>query len=449
MLSAQDTQLLTRVGPGAPMGDLLRRYWNPALMSSELPAPDCTPIRVKLLGENLVAFRDTSGRVGLIADRCPHRGASLFFGRNEDDGLRCVYHGWKYDVEGRCLDMPNEPEESRFKDKFRHIAYPCVERAGMVWTYMGPLALKPPFPEYPWNLVPDDHVEVSKRVIQNNWMQSLEGGIDSSHVAYLHNEGGGQRQIRNANSATQNLTRQDTAPRFELMEIPAGVLIAAQRNAPEDRYYWRINIFMLPFWTAPPGGIGPATRLTAWEPMDDFTLMRWNIYFNPERPLTPEERAQCHQVGGVDLGNEEYLPPTTQPGGAFHGIRNEENDYMIDRELQRTQSFTGIVGIGTQDQAMTETMKTDNLGPILNRTLEHLGTSDSGVIAARRILLRAARKLRDENVAPPGTGDPSVFRYTAAGIVLPRQESWVEAARSFFAAPKAMSAWPSEGQRWR
>ncbi|MPZ49271.1 MAG: Rieske 2Fe-2S domain-containing protein [Dehalococcoidia bacterium] len=445
MLSAQDTQMLTRVGFGTPMGDLLRRYWNPVLLSSELPAPDCNPIRVKLLGENLVAFRDTSGQVGLIADRCPHRGASLFFGRNEEGGLRCVYHGWKYDVEGRCLDQPNEPETSNFKDKFRHIAYPCVEKAGMVWAYMGPRALKPAFPEYPWNLVPEDHVEVSKRVIENNWMQSLEGGIDSSHVAFLHNEAG-QRQARNPDPCAQSLTREDRAPRFELMEIPAGVLIAAQRNAPDNQYYWRINIFMLPFWTAPPGCIGPATRLTAWEPMDDFTLMRWNIYFNPERPLTPEERAQCHQQGGIDLGSEEYLPATQRPGGAFYGMRNKDNDYMLDRELQRAQSYTGIVGIGTQDQAMTETMMTENVGPVLDRTLEHLGTSDSGVIAARRILLRAARKLRDDNIAPPGTQDPAVFRYTAAGITLPREESWVEAAQRFFAAPRAMDAWPARAR---
>src|ERR671929_426924 len=181
MLSQQDNELVCRVGPGTPMGELMRQYWVPAMLSSELPSPDASPVRVLLLGEKLIAFRDSNGQVGLLDNNCPHRGASLFFGRNEQCGLRCVYHGWKFDVAGHCVDMPNEPPESNFKDKVRAIAYRCVERNGVIWTYLGPLETPPPLPDLEWNLVPENQRYISKRYQECNWAQALEGGIDSSH----------------------------------------------------------------------------------------------------------------------------------------------------------------------------------------------------------------------------------------------------------------------------
>src|SRR5665213_1585771 len=185
MLSREENELLTQTGPGTPMGRLIRRYWLPALFSHQLPAPDGDPVRVRLLGERLVAFRATDGRIGLIAEQCPHRTASLFFARNEECGLRCVYHGWKFDLDGNCVDMPSEPPESNFKHKVRIAAYPCRERGGVVWTYMGPPELMPDFPWLEWAEVPETHRFVTRHLQECNWLQAFEGGFDTSHLTFL------------------------------------------------------------------------------------------------------------------------------------------------------------------------------------------------------------------------------------------------------------------------
>src|SRR5579859_8197660 len=186
MLSRDENELITRVGPGTPMGSLMREYWLPAMLSSELPAPDSDPVRVMLLGERLIAFRESGGKVGLLANHCPHRGASLFFGRNEEAGLRCVYHGWKFDVDGNCVDMPNEPPESNFKHKIKTTAYPCLERGGIIWTCMGPPELQPGAPEYGFCLVPESQRFATRHAQECNWLQALEGGHDTAHVPFLH-----------------------------------------------------------------------------------------------------------------------------------------------------------------------------------------------------------------------------------------------------------------------
>ena len=187
MLSKEDNELVTRIGPGTPMGAVMRRYWMPAMLSEELRDRDGAPARVRLLGEDLVAFRDTAGKIGLLAQNCPHRGASLFFGRNEEEGLRCVYHGWKFDVTGACVDMPNEPPESNFKHKVHATAgYPCLEKGGVIWTYMGPPEKQPPLPEYEWMRLPEGHGYVSKTYEDCNFLQGIEGGVDSSHSSFLH-----------------------------------------------------------------------------------------------------------------------------------------------------------------------------------------------------------------------------------------------------------------------
>ena len=187
MLNPRENELITRVGPGTPMGDLYRRFWLPVLVADELPEPDCVPVRLTVLGEKLVAFKDSNGRIGILDERCPHRLATLFWGRNEEAGLRCVYHGWKFDVEGQCVDIPNAPEGESFKEKVQAFAaYPAVERGGLVWCYMGPRDVMPETPDFELNDVPATHRYISKMFIGGNWMQGMEGDIDSSHVSFLH-----------------------------------------------------------------------------------------------------------------------------------------------------------------------------------------------------------------------------------------------------------------------
>ncbi len=431
MLTRQDNELLTRVGRGTPMGEFLRRYWVPILMPEELPAPDCAPIRVRVFGEDLVAFRDSAGRPGLVVEACPHRGASLFFGRNEEQGLRCVYHGWKFDTSGACVDMPNEPAESNFKHKIRVTAYPCIEQGNLVWAYLGLPEHQPPLPELENNLLPDDHTFVYKRVLDCNWMQALEGGIDSSHFSFLHRKFVID-DFLGARSTTESLAlvASDTHPRFQVVDTDYGVLIGAQRRATEQQEYWRVNIFLTPFYTmAPDSGEDPISRWSAWVPMDDHTTMRYVVEWHPVRPLRDGDLASLKNPERMYLPAEDYLPATSAPGGAFRSRPNLANDFLLDREVQRTQTFSGIKGIGTQDQAVTESM-----GPIYDRTREHLGTADLGTIGARRWLLNATKALRDQGTEPPGAFQPEVFRVRSAGVLLPSGADWIEGLREYITA---------------
>src|SRR5437899_2136879 len=238
MLSAADNELLTRVGPGTAMGNFMRQYWIPAMKSEELPSPDCPPVRIRLLGENMIGYRTSSGAVGLMQNACPHRGASMFFGRNEEEGLRCVYHGWKFDVGGTCIDMPSEPAESNFKDKIRATAYPCQERGGMVWAYLGPRAVPPPLPDLEPSMLPDGDFVVTATQRECNWLQGLEGDIDTSHAAILHE---GAVPLEAAIPDTfgyYNLA--DRAPRYKVLDTDYGTTYGAYKPAGEGQLYWRI-----------------------------------------------------------------------------------------------------------------------------------------------------------------------------------------------------------------
>jgi phthalate 4,5-dioxygenase len=416
MLSPQDNELLTRTRRGTPMGNLMRRYWIPALLDWELPSSDSDPLRVRLLGEDLVAFRDTNGQVGMLEANCPHRGASLFFGRNEESGLRCVYHGWKFSADGTCVDMPNEPAESDFKSKVRATAYPCRERGGIIWTYMGPPESQPELPDLEWSVVPDDQRIISKRLQQTNYAQAMEGGIDSSHVSFLHKQDAGQ----GANSVAGKYLRSDGAPKFEVVDTPYGFVIGARRNAEEDSYYWRITQWLFPFFQMiPPFGDGPVSG-HAWVPIDDEHCYTFSMTWHPRRALTPVEVSRVVEGHGVHSVN---IP------GTFRPVRNVSNDYMIDRELQRSgRSFTGIIGISEQDTAVQESM-----GSIYDRGLEHLGSSDAAIIQMRRRLMRAAQEL-EHGIAPPAQ-DPKEFRVRSVSLLLPRSTtSWPEAAREAMTA---------------
>src|SRR5436309_3536854 len=229
MLTREMNTFLTRTGPGTPMGELFRRYWIPALLDWELPERDCPPVRVKLLGEKLVAFRDTAGRIGMIEEFCAHRGVSLWFGRNEECGLRCPYHGWKYDVNGQCVDLPSEPEESGVRRGIKLKSYPCVELGGVIWTYMGPPEEKPPLPSFEWVHLPPSHRVTTKRWQESNYLQAIEGGIDSSHVSFLH-RGDLATDPFHRNTAGAKFAK-STKTTFHIVDSAGGLIIGARREA--------------------------------------------------------------------------------------------------------------------------------------------------------------------------------------------------------------------------
>jgi phenylpropionate dioxygenase-like ring-hydroxylating dioxygenase large terminal subunit len=427
MLSKEDNELLTRVGPGTPMGALMRRYWIPVLQSSELTAGGRVK-RVKLLGEPLVAFRARSGAPGLLGEFCPHRLASLYFGRVEEAGMRCVYHGWKFGLDGQCLEMPSEPPESSFAAKVCHVGYPCAERGGVVWTYMGPANPPPPLPDLEWTLLPAEHRFVSKRVQECNYFQALEGGIDSSHIGFLHapldpTDADTVRDLDRASFGVGAAVQAgDRSPRFEVADTDYGVLIGARRTRPDGHAYWRITQFLMPFYTMPPTDLDALiVQSHIWVPMDDTRVINWMVTWHPERALTTEElRAHIEGKGSHVV---EYAPATSEPYGDIRTAANRGNDYDMDWEAHRTRMFCGIPGFGVQDQAIQESQ-----GPVVDRTLEHLGTSDTAIIHVRRRLMNAARGLMG-GTPPPGL-DPGSFLVRSASVVLPPGADWVEGARA-------------------
>ncbi|MBV9897520.1 MAG: Rieske 2Fe-2S domain-containing protein [Chloroflexi bacterium] len=419
MLTREQNELIVRVGPGTPMGNVLRAYWLPAVLSEEVE-PDGTPLRVRLLGEDLLAFRDTAGKVGLLQHNCPHRGASLFFGRNEQGGLRCVYHGWKFAADGTCVDMPNEPPDSDFPSKVHAIAYPTRERNGVVWAYLGPSATPlPELPEVEWNLVPAAQRYVTKRVQACNWVQAVEGGIDPSHSGFLH----APLHVDLSTLSPRDRYRLDKRPHFALLETPYGLRIGARRTADADRYYWSVTHFMMPFYNAFNSGSGddpqPSVGGFAWVPMDDTTTMAWCFTWNPQRALRDDEQGDHPRVrSGVHLTPSARLSLTSAAGGAWRPIANRGNDYLLDRNVQRTTRFFGVPGISPQDAAVQESM-----GPIADRATEHLGSSDSAVIRVRRLWLSAVG-----DALPLGVAAPDAYRVRAAGVVIDRDADWTTAA---------------------
>ena len=387
-LTRDQQETLVRVGAGTPVGALLRRYWLPIALQSELPEPDAPQVRVRIVGEDLLAFRDSTGRVGLIDEFCAHRGVSLFFGRNEECGVRCPYHGWKYDVDGRCVDMPSEPAESNFASKVRLASYPVVERGGLVWAYLGPSAEQPPPPNYDWLNVPATHVFWTKREQESNWLQALEGAIDSSHVGVLHRYDLDHDRLHQDADGPKYI-KADSRPTFFTADTPFGVAVGARRKGDSDaRWYWRMTPFVMPFHQmVPPYGDNP-TGGHSFVPIDDEHVFSYSFYWHPTMPIDDELRASMESGSGIHSVN---IP------GTFRPVANKRNDYLIDRDAQKARrTFSGVIGIAQQDAACQESM-----GPIQDRTRERLGTSDVGIIAARERLLRAATALAEHNEAPP------------------------------------------------
>jgi phenylpropionate dioxygenase-like ring-hydroxylating dioxygenase large terminal subunit len=416
MLSREESELLTRVGPGTAMGDLMRQYWLPAAKSSELVA-DGPPVRLALLGEKLIAFRDSSGRVGVMDHRCPHRCASLFYGRNEENGLRCVYHGWKYDVDGKCVDQANIPPHQDFKDKVRAKAYPARERNGIVWTYMGPRQEPPPLPAIEAALLPVGMTDIVFVQRECNWLQAIEGEIDTSHFGFLH---AGHLDHRNLTPDNPHYyTVFSRTPEYHCTETPWGTMYAAYRDADAEHVHYRMAQYLFPFWTEiPQGDFEQDFNARAWVPMDDTHTMFVQL--------------------ASDLRSvQEYVPNDTSWFGRWRLTANRANDHLIDRDAQRRMlSYTGIEGVHTQDQAITESM-----GPIVDHSFENLAPSDRMIAQTRRRILRAVRAFKSEGVVPPGVDDPAIFMGARSGqFVAPRNAEWQRVYRDKLAASRRVTS---------
>jgi phenylpropionate dioxygenase-like ring-hydroxylating dioxygenase large terminal subunit len=420
------------------MGELMRQYWIPATLSSEL-VRDGAPVRLMLLGEKLIAFRDSAGRVGVMDHRCPHRCASLFLGRNEQGGIRCIYHGWKFDVAGNCVDMPSVPPQQDFKHKVRAGAYPALERAGIVWVYMGSVAKAPPLPGFEVLDAPEEEVSVTFIQRECNYLQAIEGEIDTAHFGFLHAGHVDQDDVPEDNPIYHTVTNR--APEYHVADTAWGTQYAAYRAAGVDSTYWRFASFAFPFWTlAPNGEFASHVHARAWVPLDEghtmFCFLRWKRGVSAHTQPQPAFKNGA-PVGGTGRGNR-LLPNTTDWLGRFRLAANAGNDWQLDRAAQQSNAiYSGIDGIHLQDQAITESM-----GPVTDHAFEHLAPSDQMITRTRRRLLMAARALRDQRIAPPGAEDPGVFRGARSGYFVSNDNSpW----QDIYGAQLAAALHPSPG----
>ena len=383
MLTSEENELLTRIAPGAPAGELLRRYWQPAALSEELP-PDGAPLPVRLLDEDLVLFRDAHGEPGLLGIHCSHRGADLSYGRLEDGGLRCLYHGWLYDRTGRCLEQPGEPVGSTFHDRIRHPAYPCIERAGVIFAYLGP-GEPPLLPAYEFLTVPRENRFVTKLFSDCNYLQGNEGNQDPVHLSFLHT-------INTASARASNpLQGRERAPRIECETTEWGVRIYAIRGDGADSRFVRISNAILPNLTCFAGGPSDGHSVNWHVPIDDTHHWKYTFIFRRGGPL--DQQATAAGRAGVDPG--------------YHPTRSKANRYLQDREEQRTLTFSGM---GTIFQ-IHDLCATEGPGPIQDRTTEHLGASDTGIIATRKRLISAISDVQAGRDPPHVVRSPDDNRF--------------------------------------
>ena len=437
MLNTSENETLMRVGPGTPMGQLMRQYWIPAVRTSELTETDSAPLRIRLLCEDLIAFRTSSGRVGIIQNACPHRGASMFFGRNEEEGLRCVYHGWKFDVTGACVDMPSEPAESNFKNKVRTRAYPTRERNGIVWAYMGPRERHnlPPLPDIEGNIV--EPYALGTSMINCNWSLAIENNLDQAHVIFLHYGSVPQEAIDPSWASRVGAWGPDfkwvigvQQPNLITRDTEYGVIKVGHKSFPEDTEdYWRTMNFLFPFYTMNGvGKMGTGGWMVATVPIDDEHSLQWNM-----RTLVPRNHVPgTNPVQGLQPNGTGWLD-------RFRFSLDASTDYGIDRELQKNDNthagYSGIRNIGDQDRAITETS-----GPTPDREQEHLGSTDALIIRVRRRMLDAAKALAREGEVPPGVDNPEVYRQRSGWTVLPRGVDYWEGTREMRKAPIPQAA---------
>jgi len=424
MLSASDNELLIRSGAATPAGQYLRRFWLPVALSRELPAVDGPPIRLKVMGEELIAFRDSNGRVGLVEPRCPHRGANLFFGRNEGCGIRCVYHGWKFDVEGNCLEMPNAPPDSNYKDRVRIVAYPTREFGEMVWAYMGPAGHEPELPALEIGVVPDSHRYVIKKLQQCNWAQSMEGALDTAHFSFLHMPAPSVSANVNRDAPVDEgrlrWVREDPMPRFSIVDHEVGFVIGAARRADGNELYWRTTQYLLPSHSTTPSALPGETYFGyTWMPIDDVSCWIYTYAWNPDRPLGEAERAKMTSGHGTLAAVDANFIP----------LRNRDNDYLIDRTEQQTISFTGVRGVAEQD-AMIQ----DSQGFIVDRTKENLTATDAGVVRFRQTFLSGVKSLA-EGTEPAAAMRGSAYHLRSGSWIADKSHSFEEVMVQRFGDP--------------
>ena len=399
-MTPEDNERLVRVGPGRPAGELFRRYWQPAMLSSELAGPDCAPVRVRLLGEDLLAFRDTRGEVGLVSPHCPHRRAPLFFGLNQDCGIRCAYHGWKFDRHGNCVDMPSEPPGTPLRTKVKLLAYPTCEAGGLVWAYLGPPDRMPAPPSYEWLRVPPTHRHVTKTYEDCNYLQGLEGGLDTAHVSFLH---------RDDRSPVTQLSALDPTPQIEVCVTKYGYHYVSRRRIAPERNYIRIYQYLMPAQQMRPSVVAasgarqdmPTIDGHIWVPIDDESTNVYNFIYSYDQASPLSAAFIREEEAFFGRAEDDFIP------GTFRLKRNAANDYLIDRALQRRGNSSGIVGINTQDFALQEGM-----GRIVDRSKEFLGSTDRAVVVMRRLMLEAMRTV-EMGGSPPGA-DPAEHRAARA-----------------------------------
>ena len=434
MLTAADNELLTRTGPATAMGRYFRSFWQPVALSCELPEPDGAPIRVKVMDEDLIAFRASDGRVGVMEPVCPHRGANLFFGRNEDGALRCVYHGWKFDLAGNCIEMPNVPSDAAYHGKIRIKAYPTREFAEMVWAYLGPAASEPAMPQLEVGLVPAAHRFVSKKLQQCNWAQSIEGALDTAHFSFLHmpapQVAATVHPDANADQKRLKWMRDDPLPRFSFVDHAAGFAAGAARDADGDDLYWRISQYLVPNHSLAPNALpGENYQGQTWVPISDTECWIYTYAWNPDRPLGDAERAKLAAGHGV-LGQvgQDYLP-----------LSNRGNDYRIDRQEQKHLTFTGIKGVSEQD-AMVQ----DSQGLIADRTREHLTPTDAAVVRFRRVVLGGANDLA-AGKRPLVANQAAAFRMRSGSWVAHRAVAFPAVMEQRFADQTGLAPAPETG----
>ncbi len=442
MLSVEDNQLVTDTNKGTPMGDLFRRFWLPVALSDELPGVDCVPKRVRVLGEDLIAFRDTDGNVGLVDAFCPHRGAPMFFGRNEEHGLRCIYHGWKFDVTGACTDLPNSVEGGTYKDKVKITAYPCVDKGDLIWAYMGPAEKQPPFPEFEWTKLPKSHRYVTKFIEQCNYLQAMEGDYDPSHARFLHSTLDANAS-NPGNTVRGGLSQQNTAqiggeidaseewPRAvgnrrvttadqrlnntKLIDYEQAMLSVQTQQQSDGRYAasaaatWWMPIFCT-------AGIARAGHFSSNMriPIDNESLMFYRLRWSWD-PMSDEDLAE-YKHGGYT--HPELIPGTWMPQA------NLQNDYLVDRVAQKHLTYSGIKTFPLQDIALIEAQ----WGPIAKRQYEHLVKSDFMIIHVRQRLLKAAKELM-QGIEPVGPQRPEVFRFHRETAVGNTEEEAIQAVK--------------------
>jgi len=405
MMTRKDNELLTRTDPGTVMGTYLRAFWIPCMVLHEIPPADEPPVRLRLLGEDLIVFRDTAGKVGVMNELCPHRLTSLYYGRNECGGIRCVYHGWKFDTAGNCLEMPNEPDDSAFRAKVKAVAYPTREAGGLLWVYLGLAEHPAQMPDFEWLGLLAEQLYASRWEQECNSIQAMEGELDAAHVSFLHRR---LDQLDTSKSALSgSYFQEDRHPCWHVKDTDYGFIAASQRRVEDDKSYWRLNQFLLPFYTMITGEPDKARMTRMWVPKDDTHCWVIAVNFRHDRPMSDEE---LRGWKNGETTHRKVIPGTTQP------VETRANDYLIDRAAQKRISFTGIAGVRAQDA-----MATESAGPIVDRTREHLGTSDVAIIRMRRRLLAEARELMSGGARPPQTLAGMLYRVRAHQTLLDRE----------------------------